>query len=436
MSTVRQSERWGVEEAEDFVGARLKLRVDSTSSSMTPSGRAALLLSVLLALPGFGATRIVNRRIERNQILARALRDAGLEGGQADTVLSALEGVFDVRKSREGDQLRLVFREGELDYFDYRQSAVDEWQVRRDGDRMVASKRPVEVEKQVARVELEVGSSLYEAALAVREDPTLALALADVFAWDIDFYLDVRKGDRVACLVEKFTSKGRFLRYGEVLAADYRGLAVGHRRVFRYQLPDGDSSYFQEDGTSTRKAFLKSPLKFAHVTSGFGNRVHPVLQYLAAHQGVDYSAGVGTPVWAVADGVVTVAGDTGAGGNTVCLRHHNGLETCYLHLSLYGPGVRVGARVSQKQVIALSGNTGRTTGPHLHYALKRGGVFVNPLNQKFPRAEPVPPKLLADFHEKLAPMSSQLDAPSVAARSGPPPRPATLTPLPATLTPP
>jgi murein DD-endopeptidase MepM/ murein hydrolase activator NlpD len=379
--------------------------------------RTALILAALLALPSAGATRIVNRRIERNQILARALRDAGLDGVQADVVISALEGVFDVRKSREGDQFRLVLRDGELDHFDYRQSTVDEWQVRREADRMVASKRVVEVEKQVARVELEVGSSLYEAALAAGEDMTLALALADVFAWDIDFYLDVRKGDHVACVVEKFVSKGRLLRYGEVLAADYRGEAVGHRRVFRYRLPEGESSYFQEDGTSTRKAFLKSPLKFAHVTSGFGSRLHPVLQYVAAHQGVDYSAAVGTPVWAVADGVVTMAGDTGAGGNTLCLRHHNGLETCYLHLSSFGAGIHVGARVSQKQVVALSGNTGRTTGPHLHYALKRGGVFVNPLNQKFPRAEPVPPKLLADFREKLVPMASRLDAPSVALRA-------------------
>ncbi len=382
-------------------------------------GRAALLLALLLSLPSVGATRIVNRRIERNQILARALRDAGLDGPAADRALAALEGVFDVRKSRDGDQLRLVLRDGELDYFDYRQGAVDEWQVRREGDRLVASKRAVEVEKTLARVQLEVGSSLYEAALAAGEDPTLALALADVFAWDIDFYLDVRRGDRVGCLVEKYVSKGRLLRYGEVLAADYQGETVGHRRVFHYQLPDGDWSYFQEDGTSTRKAFLKSPLKFAHVTSGFGNRFHPVLQYLAAHQGVDYAAAVGTPVWAVADGVVTVAGDTGAGGNTLCLRHHNGLETCYLHLSSFSAGVRVGAHVTQKEVIALSGNTGRTTGPHLHYALKRGGVFVNPLNQKFPRAEPVPPKQLADFREKLRPMAAQLDAASVATRGRP-----------------
>jgi murein DD-endopeptidase MepM/ murein hydrolase activator NlpD len=285
----------------------------------------------------------------------------------------------------------------------------------------------VEVEKQLVRVELEVGSSLYEAALLAREDPTLALALADVFAWDIDFYLDVRKGDRVTCLVEKFVSRGRLLRYGEVLAADYRGEAVGHRRVFRYQLADGEWSYFQEDGTATRKAFLKSPLKFAHVTSGFGTRFHPVLQYLAAHQGVDYAAAVGTPVWAVADGVVTVVGSTGAGGNSVCLRHHNGLETCYLHLSSFGAGVRVGSRVAQKQVIGLSGNTGRTTGPHLHYALKRNGSYVNPLNQKFPRAEPVPAKLLADFRARLGTLAAQLDAPALATRSHPLAPPAVLT---------
>jgi hypothetical protein len=389
--------------------------------------RALLLLVVLGALPSAATTRIINRRVEPNQVLARALRDAGLDGGQADRAIAALEGVFDVRKSRDGDQLRLVLRDGELDLLDYRQSAVDEWQVRREGERLVASKRAVEVEKQLVRVELEVGSSLYEAALAAREDPTLAIALADVFAWDIDFYLDVRKGDRVSCLVEKFVTRGRLLRYGEVLAADYRGEAVGHRRVFRYQLGDGEWSYFQEDGTATRKAFLKSPLKFAHVTSGFGNRFHPVLQYLAAHQGVDYAAAPGTPVWAVADGVVTVAGDTGAGGNTVCLRHHNGLETCYLHLSSFGAGVRVGSRVAQKQVIGLSGNTGRTTGPHLHYALKRNGSYVNPLNQKFPRAEPVPARLLADFRARLGSLATQLDAPSVASRSHPLAPPAVLT---------
>ena len=374
----------------------------------------ALVAALLTAAPSSPQVRILNRRIERNQVLATALRAAGLDGGLTDRVVGALQGVFDFRKSRVGDQLRLVFRDGELDHFDYRQGPVDEWQVRRDGEKYVARKREVEVETQVTRVELEVASSLYDAAVTAKEDPTIAMALADVFAWDIDFYVDVRKGDRVRCLVEKVLSKGRLLRYGEVLAAEYRGDAVGTKRVFRWQLPDGEWSYFQEDGTSARKAFLKSPLKFAHVTSRFGMRFHPVLEYLKAHQGVDYAAAVGTPVWSVADGTVTVAGNTGAGGNTVCVRHRNGFETCYLHLSSYGAGVRGGSRVAQKQVIGYSGNTGRTTGPHLHFAMKRNGAFVNPLNQKFPRSEPVPATLLARFRAAVVPVAASLDAPSLA----------------------
>ncbi len=375
---------------------------------------APALVAALLATAAAPPVRILNRRVERNQVLATALRSAGLDGVQTDRVIGALQGVFDFRKSRVGDQLRLVLRDGELEHLDYRQSPVDEWQVRRDGERYVASKREIEVETQVSRVELEVQSSLYDAATTAGEDPTIAMALADVFAWDIDFYVDVRKGDRVRCLVEKVLSKGRLLRYGEVLAAEYRGESVGTKRVFRWQLPDGEWSYFQEDGTSARKAFLKSPLKFAHVTSRFGMRFHPVLEYLKAHQGVDYAAAVGTPVWSVADGTVTVAGNTGAGGNTVCVRHRNGFETCYLHLSSYGPGVRSGSRIAQKQIIGYSGNTGRTTGPHLHFAMKRNGAFVNPLNQKFPRSEPVPPTLLARFREAVTPIAASLDTRSLA----------------------
>jgi murein DD-endopeptidase MepM/ murein hydrolase activator NlpD len=385
---------------------------------------SVVCLGLLLAAPFAEASTVrytvKNRRIEPNQPMAVALQEAGLPPEQVGALISALEGVFDFRKSRVGDQFRLVIREGELDFFDYRQSTVDEWQVRRDGDRFVGSKRSIEVEKQVGLVSLEINNSLYEAALAAGEDPVIGMVLADVFAWDIDFYRDVRKGDRARALVEKFVSKGRILRYGEVLAATYEGESVGTRRVFRYELPDGKASFFQEDGASARKAFLKSPLKYAHVTSRFGSRVHPVLKYVKAHNGVDYAASIGTPVWAVADGTVTVAHNTGAGGNTVCLRHTNGFETCYLHLSKYGAGVRAGTRVSQKQLIAYSGNTGRSTGPHLHYALKRHGGYVNPLNQNFPRTEPLPKGLLADFRSKLVPLAQQLDAVSVASASAPP----------------
>lgn len=251
--------------------------------------------------------------------------------------------------------------------------------------------------------------------------------LSDVFAWDIDFYRDVRKGDKAKALVEKFVSKGRVLRYGEVLAATYEGGLVGNKRVFRYVLPDGEANFFQEDGASAKKTFLKSPLKYAHVTSSFGSRFHPVLQYVKNHNGVDYGTPIGTPVWAVADGTVVSAGNSGAAGNMVLLRHANGMETQYMHLSRFGDGVRAGQRVRQKQVIAYSGNTGRSTGPHLHFGLKRNGAYANPLTQKFPRADPLPKELTADFLAKAHDMAQQLDAVSVAAVAGKAAAPATAT---------
>ena len=358
---------------------------------------------------------ILNRRIESGQTLSRVLNDAGIADSQIESILSALEGVLDFRRCRVGDQLRIDFLDGEVRFIDYRQSPLDEWQVRRDGNRYLASRREIEVEKRVDTVQLRIDTSLYEAALAASEDPSLAISISDVFAWDIDFYHDVRKGDRARAVIEKFISKGRIVRYGEILAAGYEGESVRGKRVFRYQLPNGEVSYFQQDGTSARKAFLRSPLKYANITSRFGSRFHPVLQYVKEHNGVDYSAPVGTPVWAVADGVVTRAGADPTSGKHVCLRHANSMETCYLHLSALAPAVRVGARVQQKQVIAFTGSTGLSTGPHLHFALKRGGHFINPLTQRFPRAEPIPSPLHEDFTRKISPFLASLEREPVAA---------------------
>jgi len=381
--------------------------------------RRILLLSSALCcaaspVSAAGTLSILNRQIEPGQVFASALRHAGVSALQVEAIVAALTGIFDFRHSRAGDQFRLVFREGLFERLDYRQSAFDEWQVRQEGDRLVAMKREIGIEKKIETVNLAIDSSVYEAALAAG-DSSLALSLADVFAWDIDFYHDVRKGDRARLVVEKFIVKGRTLRYGELLAASYQGETVKEKRVFRYQFPGGEVSYFQQDGSSARKSFLKSPLKYANITSRFGTRFHPVLRFVKAHNGVDYGAMVGTPVWAVSDGVVTRAGAESGAGKLVCVRHVNAMESCYLHLSGFGAGVRIGARVSQKQVIAYSGNTGVSTGPHLHFALKRGGHYINPLNQKFPRASPVPQDLEADFAEKISHHLATLDAVPVAA---------------------
>jgi len=351
-------------------------------------------------------THVINRRLEARQTVPALLYQMGLDGAHVGALQDALSAAgFDFRKARAGDQLRLVFKNEVLELLDYRRNPLTEWQVRREEGRYVGKVRDIERENRIEVVDLSVNSSLWNAAIDAGERPEIAVVVADVFAWDIDFYRDVQKGDNIRVIVEKTVSKGRTISYGHVLAAQYKG-AIGLKRSFRYRLPDGTHTYFLEDGSSAQKTFLKSPLKFSRITSRFGMRMHPVLKYERAHKGVDYAAEIGTPVWAVADGVVSDSSYGASGGNSVCIRHAMNFETCYRHLSRRD--VAKGQRVAQKQLIGLSGNTGMSTGPHLHFELLRKGAHVNPLNQNFPRAEPLPQHLLADFKAKILPLQEAL----------------------------
>jgi murein DD-endopeptidase MepM/ murein hydrolase activator NlpD len=356
-------------------------------------------------------------RLGRDQTIGQVLPKLGLSGAEATAVVAALNPLFPCRKARAGDQLVVERRAGEkaLHRFTYRQGRADEWIVARgEGGALAASKRPVALTTEVARVAVTVQGSLYESLDRTDEDPSLAVLAADVLAWDVDFYRDVRGGDRMKVLVEKTDADGQFLRYGEVLAIEYEGPAAGKKRLFRWTAPDGQVSYFDDEGQSARRGFLKTPLKFARVTSGFGNRNHPMLGYQAAHMGIDYGAPTGTPVWAVGDGVVRQAGWNGGCGNSVTIRHRNGLETLYCHLS--SVAVSAGKPVSQKQVIGAVGSTGLSTGPHLHYAVLRGGAYMNPAQLKVPRDAPVKAAWLPDFKAAIAPLASRLDGEPVALR--------------------
>ena len=246
---------------------------------------ASLALSLALAVTG-DSTLIKNRHLERNQTVAAALFAAGLDEATVDSVQGALRAAeFDFKRARPDDQLRFVFRHGQLDLFEYRRSLLKEWQVRRDADRWTGRLKEVERETRVELVQLQVDSSVWDAAKAAGEKPEIAVTLSDVFAWDIDFYRDVQKGDVMRAVVEKVIAHGKVIDYGRVLAASYKGSTVGNKKSFRYQLPDGTESYFLEDGSSARKTFLKSPLKFAQVTSGFGPRFHPIINQFGAHNG-------------------------------------------------------------------------------------------------------------------------------------------------------
>jgi len=354
----------------------------------------------------------VTARLARDQTVAAALARLDLAPAEAKAVVDALRGMLDFRRARPGDQLLLERREGEpaVHRFAYRQGFADEWIVERGPDgSLQGRKRPVEIATEVARVEVSIASSLYESLQAAGQDPGLAVLAADVLAWDVDFYQDVRDGDAMRIVVERVLADGRFLRYGEVLAAEYEGSVTGRKRLFRYTDPAGQTSYFDDDGNGARRGFLRSPLRYAHLTSRFGNRRHPVLGYTRAHEGIDYGAPTGTPVWAVGDGSVRLAGWNGGCGRTVVLRHGNGYETVYCHLSRIA--VSAGKPVVQKQIVGYVGTTGLATGPHLHYAVRRGGSYLNPLQLKVPREKPVPPEWMEDFRDRIAPLRARLEGP-------------------------
>jgi murein DD-endopeptidase MepM/ murein hydrolase activator NlpD len=359
--------------------------------------------------------RAVTVRLARNQTVAQALVKLDVPMAQVNAVVASLKGLFPFHRARPGDQLRVERRDedGELHRFSYRQGPADEWTVERKEDgSFEARKRPVELTTEVARVAVKVEGSLWASLERAGEDPELAVLASDVLAWDVDFYQDVRAGDAMTMVVEKVLADGKLLRYGDVLAAEYQGEAAGRKRLFRYTDPEGHTSYYDENGNSARRGFLKSPLKLARVTSGFGMRNHPLLGYVRAHQGVDYGAPTGTPVWAVGDGQVREAGWKGGCGKAVVLKHRNGLESVYCHLSAVA--VSAGKAVSQKQVIGYVGSTGVSTGPHLHFAVRRGGSYVNPLRLQIPRDAPIPAKWAADFAEKIAPTRARLAAEPVA----------------------
>jgi murein DD-endopeptidase MepM/ murein hydrolase activator NlpD len=342
--------------------------------------------------------------------VAQALAKLDVGAAEVKALVGALKGLFPFHRARPGDHLQVERREGDaaVQKFTYTQGPADEWSVERlpDGS-LRAEKRPVTLTTVLSRVEVKIGTSLYESLQRAGEDPNLAVLASDVLAWDVDFYQDVRAGDRMRIVVERILADGKPLRFGEVLAVEYEGSATGRKALFRYTDPSGQTSYFDEEGQSARRGFLKSPLKYAAVTSGFGSRKHPILGYTRAHEGVDYGAPTGTPVWAVGDAQVKQAGWNGGCGKAVTLHHRNGYDTIYCHLS--GIAVSAGKTVTQKQVIGWVGETGLATGPHLHYAVKRGGVYVNPLQLKVPRGEPIPPAGLEAYRTAIAPLRARLE---------------------------
>ena len=256
-----------------------------------------------------------------------------------------------------------------------------------------------------------IRSSLFAAADEARLPEAIAMQLAEIYAGEIDFHRDLRVGDRFAVIYEVERLRGRPVRIGRVLAAEF----VNRGRTLRALWFPAAGGYYDGEGRSLRRAFLRSPIAYSRVTSGFGLRRHPFLETWRAHQGVDYAAPTGTPVRATAEGSVEHAGWRSGYGLTVVLRHAGAVTTLYAHLSAIAPGLRPGVRVAQGQTLGRVGQTGWATGPHLHYELRIAGAARDPLTVKLPVAEPLAPALRRNFERHAAILLERLAFVSVAA---------------------
>ena len=354
----------------------------------------------------------ITASVPRNATLESLLRQHELAVGLAEAAVQSVKGVFNPRNLRAERPYRLVRSfDGLLREFEYQIDADNFLRIFNPDHKRPAEFEavvvPIEKETEVVAVRGSIGggtTSLIGALDAAGEEIQLALSLAEIFSGSIDFNSDLQPGDGFEVVFEKSTHAGDFAGYGSILGA--RFVADG-REHYAYRWTDprsGKSGYYDEQGRSLRRFFLKSPLRFEpRITSGFSlRRRHPVHGNYRAHLGVDYGAPYGSAVVSVAAGTVVSAGWAGGGGRQVRIRHTSGYESYYLHLSRFGKGIRAGARVSQGEVIGYVGSSGTATGPHLDYRLRKNGAFVNPRveHPKLPPGAPIAAVHLETFRQQ------------------------------------
>lgn len=381
-----------------------------TCRSDTATGRTALICAFLvLALAAFFgcdeettyvettataapsvSLEVVEGTLSSGQSLYTSLVGGGIDAAHAVEVLDVLGASVNLRSCKPGDSYSAEMSEdGAIVNLCYRRGLRELYHVRMDssGYKVTADTIPVTVITR--RVEGVLETCLWEACLVAGEDPQIALKLSDVLGWDIDFVTDPRQGDTFTMIYEELYCEGRKIDLGDVIGAVYVNEGEEHIAI-GFAEPDGTMEYYDCEGNSVRRVFLKSPLNYRRISSYFSNRrFHPILKIYRPHHGVDYAAPTGTPVVAIGDGRVTSAGWNGGFGNYIEIRHNNIYTSCYGHLSKYGRGVRGGVRVKQGQVIGYVGSTGLSTGPHLDFRVKKYGSYVNPLTIDYPRGEPV-----------------------------------------------
>jgi murein DD-endopeptidase MepM/ murein hydrolase activator NlpD len=278
----------------------------------------------------------------------------------------------------------------------------------KQGTEFKAVERQLSLSPQQQMKSGEIRSSLFAATDAAGLPDNVATQLADVFGGDIDFHRDLRRGDKFTVIYEMFYHDGQPIKSGRLLAAEFVNQGKSYRAIW-FHSAEGKGGYYTPDGKNLHKAFLRSPLEFTRISSGFAMRFSPILHKWRKHEGIDYAAPIGTHVEATADGTVAFVGWERGYGNVIMLNHQGGISTRYAHLSSFAPGLHKGERVHQGDVIGHVGQTGWATGPHLHYEFRINNQVRNPLTVALPGGHPIPPQQLAAFHSESSPLAAELN---------------------------
>ena len=347
--------------------------------------------------PGDTATALFS-----NFLTAADLHSLGLQS----------KAIYPLSRLTAGQPYRLSLIDDTFERFEYDIDRDEQLIITRADGGYRIKRVPIPYKTTTEVVRGTIDSSLFEAVTGIGESDVLAMNLADIFAWDIDFILDIRKGDSFEALVEKRYRDGQPAGLGRILAAKFNNQGTTFLAVF---FQDGDKSpdYYDEKGQSLRKAFLKAPLSFSRISSGFTmRRFHPITKTWKAHPAIDYAAPTGTPIMSVGDGTIIKKGYTRGNGNYVKIRHNNSYETLYLHMKGFAKGIAEGKRVTQGQTIGYVGSTGLATGPHLCFRMYKNGSAVNPNKVKVASADPVSKKNRTEFDALTGELLARLADPT------------------------
>jgi murein DD-endopeptidase MepM/ murein hydrolase activator NlpD len=317
--------------------------------------------------------------------------------------------VFPLSSICSGQPYKLCLTDDQFERFEYDINRDEQLIIRKESDSFDISRLPIAYTVKEEVVRGTISSSLFEAVSEAGETVALAVMLADIFAYDIDFIRDIRTGDNFQVLVEKRFREGKPGGYGKILGATFVNQGTTYT-AFLFKDGKNPPSYYSADGKALRKAFLKAPLAFSRISSGFTmKRFHPITKTWKAHPAIDYAAPTGTPIMAIGDGTITKIGRTSGNGNYIRLRHNNGIDSLYLHMSRFAKGMSQGKRVVQGQTIGFVGSTGLATGPHLCFRMYQGGAPLNPSKLKTAAAAPISRDSLATFRETIAPRLARLE---------------------------